>query len=207
MSISSRGTALPDDDDSNDKYHIVTMILETTHKETKETSAPPVSNPPESIDSDVHALLIAITILGAATILLVVAILILINKIKTNQKIYSDIFDKATEDSQKRALLQKKNRTRRNSLVRKKHFGRVVLPNSRINDQLPRDSCEDSDMYTEPNDHEDKPKYIEVLADIHNTCREFRHSKTSKKVNKTSAQKCTCMQYYIIECKACQFED
>ena len=186
MSISSRGTALPDDDDSNDKYHIVTMILETTHKETKETSAPPVSN----LDNDVHALLIAITILGAGTIILVVAILILINKIKTNQKI-----------------LQKKNRTRRNSLVRKKHFGRVVLPNSRINDQLPRDSCEDSDMYTEPNDHEDKPKYIEVLADIHNTCREFSHSKTSKKVNKTSAQKCTCMQYYNIECKACQFED
>lgn len=190
MSINSRGTALPDDDDINDKYHIVTMILETTHKETKETSAPPVSNPPESIDNDVHALLIAITILGAATILLVVAILILINKIKTNQKI-----------------LQKKNRTRRNSLVRKKHFGRVVLPNSRIDDQLPRDSCEDSDMYTEPNDHEDKPKYIEVLADIHNTCRESGHSQTSKKVNKTSAPKCTCMQYYIIECKACQFED
>ena len=115
MSISSRGTALPDDDDSNDKYHIVTMILETTHKETKETSAPPVSN----LDNDVHALLIEITILGAATILLVVAILILIDKIKTNQKLYSDIFDKATEDSQKRALLQKKNRTKRNSLVRK----------------------------------------------------------------------------------------
>lgn len=135
-----------------------------------------------------------IIILGATIFFFLLIIVILIKKIKTIPKTFSDVVDTNCEISRGKRTFetqttQAKVINKKQNVIRKKHFGRVVLPassNLLDIDQVFPSSYEGSGEYVDPddpyintndtkasqNDLDTKPKYLEVLAESHNTSTE-----------------------------------
>uniref|UniRef100_A0A8W8L9N0 Uncharacterized protein n=1 Tax=Magallana gigas TaxID=29159 RepID=A0A8W8L9N0_MAGGI len=168
---------------------------------------------------------LTIIILGATTVFfLLLIIVILIKKIKTSHKTFSDAVDsnceifrgKRTFETQ---ITQAKVINQRQNVIRKKHFGRLVLPASSnlLNlGQVFPSSYEGSGEYVDPNDPyintndpesgpndlDTKPKYLEVLAESHNTSTEVNG--LSCRHLRVPICKCSASGYYNVQCKACQ---
>lgn len=167
---------------------------------------------------------LTIIILGATVFFLLLIIVILIKKIKTSHKTFSDAVDSNCEISRGKRTFetqttQAKVINQRQNVIRKKHFERVVLPASSnlldIGKVFPS-SYEGSGEYVDPNDPyintnvpeaspndiDTKPKYLEVLAESHNTSTEVngfncRHLRVP-------ICKCSASGYYNVQCKTCQ---
>lgn len=167
---------------------------------------------------------LTIIILGATVFFLLLIIVILIKKIKTSYKTFSDAVDSNCEISRGKRTFetqttQAKVINQRQNVMREKHFGRVVLPaSSNLLDigQVFPSSYEGSGEYVDPNDPyintndpeaspndlDTKPKYLEVLAESHNTSTEVngfncRHLRVP-------ICKCSASGYYNVQCKTCQ---
>uniref|UniRef100_A0A8W8LFH8 Uncharacterized protein n=1 Tax=Magallana gigas TaxID=29159 RepID=A0A8W8LFH8_MAGGI len=135
------------------------------------------------------------------------------NAVDTNCEISRGKRTFETQTTQAKVINQRQN------VMRKKHFGRVVLPaSSNVLDisQVFPSSYEGSGEYVDPNDPyvntndpksgpndtDTKPKYLEVLAESYNASTEVngfncRHLRVP-------ICKCSASGYYNVQCKTCQ---
>lgn len=174
--------------------------------------------------SSTSTMFLTVIILGATVFILLLIILILIKIIKTSVKTFSDAVDANCEISRGKRTFetqttQAKVINQRQNVIRKKHFGRVVLPASSVPlgiGQVFHSSYEGSGEYVDPNDPyinqndpesgpndiDTKPKYLEVLAESHNTSTEV--NEFSCRHLRVPICKCSASGYYNVQCKTCQ---